>query len=395
MKYSINIFRDIFLVLFILILPFSVAISNIFFGIYSAIILIDYFYYKEKIDVNRLTIYFIIILCYLSINGLFQGSYNANKTLWKFIPILLFGSLLMYSTKKLPLAIIKKASVFTCLILVISCLIRTVIFYSENHFIPFANDAEMVNILKIHRPYLGFYILINSIFSFDLFIKSSQKIYKYLYSFIFIIFFAFIVLIAARLSIISFIVIALIYILFYLDYSLIKKIILGVSLLVLSGFIYSNPKIQERVNHNNIDMMIDHEPRFVIWESVNNIKNNDDFNSLIGYGNYQLIEDYLIINYEKIINKKEKRDYFVKEQFNTHSQFFDYLLFGGYIAFTLFISFCLFSLWYTKQNFTSFAIISAFILFFLVENVFHRQLGCYLFILYYMLALRNTKLPED
>lgn len=139
---------------------------------------------------------------------------------------------------------------------------------------------------------------------------------------------------------------------------------MGVSLLVLSGFIYSNPKIQERVNHNNIDMMIDHEPRFVIWESVNNIKNNDDFNSLIGYGNYQLIEDYLIINYEKIINKKEKRDYFVKEQFNTHSQFFDYLLFGGYIAFTLFISFCLFSLWYTKQNFTSFAIISAFILFF-------------------------------
>jgi len=392
MKYSINRFRYFFLLLFILILPFTIAISNITFGIFSVLTIISFFYFKDDFYVDKFLILILTFLLYLSIDGFFQGSYNANKTLWKFLPILLIGTTLMYSSKKLPLLKLKKISVFSSCIFILTCLIRTIIFYTENHFLPFANDAEIASILKIHRPYLGFYVLLNIILSYDLFNKSDQKKYKYIYSLIFLFLFAFIVLIAARLSIISFFIISFIYVIFYLDLNIYKKFTIGIlPLFIVSSFIFYSPKIQERLNNNNLELMIDHEPRFVIWESVNNISRNEDFNTIFGYGNYQLIEDYLVLNYEQIIDKKEKRDYYIEERFNTHSQFFDYFLFGGFIAFFFFISICLISLWKTKRDFTSFAIVISFILFFSVENVFHRQLGCYLFILYYFIALKNNK----
>ena len=397
---SIKYINSFSLIIFILLLPFSPALSNVLFAVFCISLVIELFLNKsffESRNISSLIYVFLILLIYISINGLFQGSYNANKTLWKFLPILGIGSILIFINKGLPIEIIKKTSIISCISFVILCLIRTIVFYSQNQFIPFANEGEMVSILKIHRPYLGFYVLLNIILSFDLFIKTNQKKYTNIYGLISLFLFAFLVLISARLSIISFIIVTLIYILFYLNLTIIKKLTIGTLATVgLAFLVYSSPNIQERLNHNNIEMLIEHEPRFVLWESVNNIKNNTDFNSVIGYGNYQLIEDYLVLNYEQIIDKKGKRDYFIDERFNTHSQFFDYFLFGGYPAFFLFVSLCLLSLWKTKENFTSFAIVIAFILFFSVENVFHRQLGCYLFILYYILSLKNEKtFPED
>lgn len=383
------------LIFFTLILPFSPALSNIFFAIFCVSSITEYIINRKQshtIKTTYVSYVFFLLIGYLLVNGLLQGSYLANKTLWKFLPILGIGSLFMLYKKEFSFDSIKKASIISCICFVVLCLIRTVIFYSQNNFIPFANEGEMVDILKIHRPYLGFYVLLNIILSFDLIMNSKLKMYKYIYSSILVFFATFLILITARLSIISFVIIALIYILFYLKLNIFKKVTLGFTSCIAFMLLLSyNPNIQERLNHNNIELLVDHEPRFVIWESINTIRNNEDFNTIIGYGNYNLIEDYLVINYEKSIEKIEKRNYYLNERFNTHSQYFDYFLFGGFPALILFTAFCIISLWMTKRDFTPFAIIVSFILFFSVENVFHRQLGCYLFILYYFLSLKRTE----
>lgn len=382
------------LILFILILPFSSALCNILFAIFcissfTSIYKNDLF----KIKKNKYPTYiFFILFGFIIINGLIQGSYIANKTLWKFIPILTIGSLVISYNKSFSLDIIKKSSIISCICFVSLCILKTILFYIQNNFIPFANEHEMVDILLIHRPYLGFYVLLNIILSFDLFIKSDNLKYKYIFAAIITSLVTFLILITARLSIISFGLIALIYIFFYLKLNLFKKIMIGFISIISFLFILSiSPNIQERLNHNNLELMIDYEPRFVIWKSINEIKNNEDFNLLLGYGNYNLIEDYLVLNYDTIIDNEGKRSYFLNERFNTHSQYLDYFLFGGIPAVLIFSIFCLYSLWITKQDFIKFAIILSFILFFAVENVFHRQLGCYLFVLYYFLALKNNK----
>lgn len=375
-----------------LILPFSPALSNLFFAVFCVTSIIEYFLNKNSYESSNIVYIFIFFLIYISTISLFQGSYDANKSLWKFLPILLIGSVLIYTNKDLPINKIKKISIISCVFYVVLCIIRTSIFYYKNDFIPFANEGEMVHILKIHRPYLGFYVLLNILLSFEFLLTSIEKRIKIIYSIIILFLFAFLVLISARLSIISFIIITLIYIIFYLNLNIINKFIIGtLATIGLTFLVFSNPNVKERFNYNNLENLIDQEPRFVIWKSVYNITNNDDFNSIIGYGNYQLIEDYLVINYDLIINKKAKKDYFISERFNTHSQFYDYFLFGGYIALLIFIIFCIISLWITKNEFISFSIIVSFLLFFLVENVFHRQLGCYLFIIYYIISLKNIK----
>ncbi|MDH0659056.1 MULTISPECIES: O-antigen ligase family protein [unclassified Empedobacter] len=387
---TIKIFNSYSLVCLVLILPFSSALSNLLFAIFCATSIIEYFLNNESYKSNNILYIFIFFLFYISIIGLFQGSYDANKSLWKFLPILLIGSLLIYTKKDLPINRIEKISIISCAFYVLICVIRTSLFYYKNSFIPFANEGEMVHILKIHRPYLGFYVLLNILLCFKFTLNSFQKRLKIIYSIIILFMFAFLVLISARLSIISFIIITLIYIIFYLNLNFVNKSIIGaLATLGLTFLVLSNPNVKERLNYDNLEILIDQEPRFVIWKSVYNIKNNQDFNNIIGYGNYQLIEDYLVINYEQIINKKEKKDYFINEKFNTHSQFYDYLLFGGYIALFIFTTFCIMSLLITKGNFISFSIIVSFILFFSVENVFHRQLGCYLFIIYYIISLKR------
>lgn len=394
-NFNIEKFNSLIIVLFTISISFSSALSNIFFAILCISTIIDYLINRNVFETKNINypFYFLFfLLIFTSLNALFQGTYSANKGLWKFLPILCIGSFLFLSKRKLDIDLIKKVSITTSVFFVFLCLIRTFIFYSNNHYIPFANGNEMIEILKIHRPYLGFYILLNIIFSFNLYNTAKHKLYKFLYGLVICVLFAFISLISARLSILSFIIITITYILFYLKISFIKKVSFSlISLISLFCLVYTNPNIRERLNHNNIELLIDYEPRVVIWESVYNIKHNDDFKSFLGYGNYQLIEDYLVINYEILIDKKDKKDYYVSERFNTHSQFFDYFLFGGYPALLLFLFFCLTSLWITRKNFYSFAIVLAFILFFLVENVFHRQLGCYLFILYFIISLRKDQ----
>ncbi|MGV0832744.1 O-antigen ligase family protein [Empedobacter brevis] len=232
----------------------------------------------------------------------------------------------------------------------------------------------------------------NIYFCFDLNLQENSKKY-YIINFIFI---SFLILILARLSIITLIISIFIYLFIYSKYSVkIKSIIFLVLSSIILSFMLINPNTKERFNYESFEKFQDHEPRFVIWKSVSNILNNDDYNPLIGYGNSELVEDYLVINYENEIDKEDKMNYYVNERFNTHSQYLDYLLMGGIPLLLLFLSFIISLFIYFRKDYLSVIMLISIISFFGVENLFTRQLGCYLFIFYVGFSYLRIKILNN
>lgn len=370
------------------VLPFSNALINIAFAILSLLVITIFIKEKQSLKLNFVTISFTLLSIYLMINGLFQGSYEANKTLWKMLPLLFFGNLIFSNYRFSNLDLIKKVSIYSCALYIIFSLIRALLFYKSNGFLPFANGQEIKEILTIHRPYLGIYIVLNLIFILE-FLKSKIS---YIFIALFLLLSGYLIIISARLSILTLLIIGSIYLLFYTKLTLKKKLLYSsIFVLFTSLFTILNPNFRDRMKPESVELFIDYEPRFVIWESVKTIYNNDDYNIVFGYGNYNLIEEYLVINYDNKIQKDSKREYYISERFNTHSQYLDYLLFGGIIGFVLFIIYSLLAIYSSIIEFKNIAIAITFILFFIVENVFHRQFGCYVFLLYMVLFVHQTK----
>ncbi|GEM_PF-2182547 len=370
---------NFFFIIQIIFLPFSPAISNILFVIFILLFVFNLIKNNFKFKVDIPIFIFLLMCVFTLINFCLQGSYTANKNYWKLIPIIVLGFPIISQLQNISLKKFQKASVYSCLIYVIFCLLKTIIFYFNNKYIPFGNDVEIYDLLSIHRPYLGFYLLMNIYFCFDLNLQGTCKKY-YIINFIFI---SFLILILARLSIITLIISIFIFLFFYSKYSVkIKSIIFLLLSSIILSFMLINPNSKERFNYESFEKFQDYEPRFVIWKSVSIILNNDDYNPFIGYGNSKLIEDYLVINYENEIDKEDKMNYYVNERFNTHSQYLDYLLMGGIPLLLLFLSFIISLFVYFRKDYLSVIILISIISFWGVENLFTRQLGCYLFIFY-------------
>lgn len=392
MSLSLNKTADYILLASIAVLPFSNAFVNILFGAFIFLMIVIKIKYKSTLKFNLITLLFSVLSIYLMINGLFQGTYAANKSLWKLMPLLFFGTLVLSNYKLNSGNVYKKVSLASSTLYILISLIKTGIFYKDNGYLPFGNGDEITSILSIHRPYLGLYLVLNIIFIIDFIQQNWKKNTKYFYCFLLLFFSIYLVLIVARLSVLTLIILGCIYILFYLRVSLKIKLISGALLIFSVTFLsLSNQNFKERIKPESIEYFMDYEPRFVIWKSVVNIYNNDDFNRILGYGNYSLIEDYLVMNYADQIENKSKRDFYISERFNTHSQYLDYLLFGGIIGITLFVIYSIVVLFINANFFTPTAITIAFLLFFLVENVFHRQFGIYLFLLYIVIFSHNIK----
>jgi uncharacterized metal-binding protein len=87
-----------------------------------------------------------------------------------------------------------------------------------------------------------------------------------------------------------------------------------------------------------------------------------------------------------------RQQWFLYQNFNTHSQFVDLFLLGGLIAIILFVCFLVFYLIAVRNNFTAVAVGVAFIAVLLIENVFHRQFGCFIFSIFTALYLREKEI---
>jgi uncharacterized metal-binding protein len=86
---------------------------------------------------------------------------------------------------------------------------------------------------------------------------------------------------------------------------------------------------------------------------------------------------------------QSRQQWFLYQNFNTHSQFVDLFLLGGMVAILLFCSFLVVYFMSVRTSFNAVAIGVAFLSVLLIENVFHRQFGCFIFSIFTALYLRE------
>jgi O-antigen ligase len=364
----------------VLLLFFSKALPNIVLIILSLLFLKDLKFNGFKMTFSSTVILFGLLI-YLSFKSLFFANILYDLKVYKGILLLFWLSLLLRKIKDVALfKLFILLGINTC---ILSSLFLIGLFFYTNNVLPFANTAEVNHLLLLERPYIGFAAVLGFLLAVEKAILFAK--YKWLYLINAIVLILFIVLISARISIITLFCIAVVYFLFYYKAKWYQKFLFTTVLILLFGIvIVANKNISERFFiKNNIEESLktasDYEPRIVIWNCANNMTGKKDFSLITGFKGYETVTNNFLDCYATTIENQSKKGYFLSEKFNSHNQFIDFYLIGGVLGLLLFICFFIKLFYEVKTNFFSVAIVISFLLFFFVENIFYRQFGCYLF----------------
>jgi O-antigen ligase len=371
---------DILFVLLLISFPFSKAAPNIILGILAVFFLIDKPFQSLKSVFKTPFLALLLCFVYLILDTSFQGNAVLDFKYFKTLAIFIVVPLLYQKvTQKKWIFIAIISSAF--LAFLFSCF-KILKFYIDNHGFSFSNGPFVNEILVFERPYLGF--LINLGICCALYLAKKYARYKIpLYTGVMIMVF-FIFFIAARMSFLSLMIFAFVYFIFYTPLHWLKKTgIISCTLLVFVVLIFSISSIRERFYlekdfNETIKSVSDYEPRLIIWPCAYEISKNDDFNAIYGLGSATLLEKKLVGCYNQKIPVSSKKDWFLQSAFNTHNQFIDFYMMGGIIALVLFLLFLSLTARKIYQDPFLFSIFFLTGCFFFVENVFHRQLGCYI-----------------
>ncbi len=378
-----NTFFDVIFAILVASIPLSMAIPNI-----ALILLILAFFIKLRKgkSVKAYPIFVSIFVFFFVLKALFFGSFLENLGLYKHLlsmVLLVILTLEIENTK-----LVKKGFVIGVSIAVIISVIQIVLFYISNKTIPLGNTEEAGALLLGERPYLGFMCFIAVVIVFDFLVISKTKQIKWAYVFLLILLSSFIFLIVARLSIL---LIALFFIMKTIQYfgnlTLKGKFLTGLIFLLFVIFILTNKNFKERLhienNYNETFAKVkNQEPRFAIWNCSFLQISNSEFSLFFGYSNSKSIQKNLNECYGATIENASKRSYFLEREFNTHNQFIDLFLQSGIVGFLCLITVFFQAIKESRKGVEGGFIVFAFIAFMLFENIFHRQVGVYLFAIF-------------
>ena len=368
---------------------YATAVPNI-----VLIVLLVFFpFVVKKEDFKKLfrkeIVIFTALVVYLYINSLLFQDYSSDFSVLKKIGSSLLLIILFVpldNTKKLKKAII--ASVLTCILI---CIVNLYWFYINEGEFNFASGGAIDEVLIIDRLYLGFLCVLSIIASFGL-IGDKYNDYNKWYFTNIVLNVGFVLLISSRIAILLLIVLFLLKIVYTKNRKEYLFFFIGIIGIIVVAFAL-NKNLQERFfySHNSktnksyLEQVKVWEPRFVIWDCNYKISQDEEF-FLTGLGFYKT-KDLLVSCYKSDIIKENKRNYFVKERFNTHNQFIDFLLSSGIIGFLLFTA-LLFLLFYrNKKSYYKMALFISIFAFAFIESFFHRQLGAYVFAIICILIL--------
>lgn len=381
--------------LLILFLPFSAAVPNIICIVLLAILLFNKDF--KLIIRNYLSSsykYIVILILFLIIKEF--GNYGfQNPSILKlfYLPIVPLLVINLHNINKIKISII--ASSLLTILLSLYYIYR---FYSKFNFLPLSDGWATNYVLILERPYLGILCVLGAIVSFDVFQRAENKKLKATYLLSLLISVSFIFFISIRISAITIILISGLYIFFYSYLSWLKKIGIFLSLFIIIGaLVFLNKNLSDRFFlktnvHQTVQLFVQSEPRVIIWECAGTIISSEDFSYLSGNNSFNETENKLVDCYNNSITDFSKRNWFVTTRFNTHNQFLDLFLSGGIIALLLLLVFIAYKVANTYKNFAGFAVIVSLVIFMCVENIFHRQLGCYIFSIFTALYYRKNNL---
>jgi hypothetical protein len=376
-------------VAFAFFLPFSKALPNL---LLIPILILFLFLTKYKqihFSWKNGFLFFIVSVAWISVSTIIQGGVGETlKLLLKFY--LLIGIFFLAQSLNRNNLTILFGFISGCIIQFFISASSIIKFYLENGYLRLDIGGGVNEILHGERPYIGFTFALSILFSLFIIRKFN---YQWLYIWVGLatgsIFY-----ISARLATGMCILILIHHI-----YEIFKKrkafffIISFVLVLLTTASFFFNENFQKRMRLENdlgstYEKFKAYEPRFIIWSCAIEVSHN--MRPILGLGNLKAIEKNLVNCYLSKIpnNQKSKLKYYQEMAFNTHNQFLSFLLIGGWLACLLLILFFLFS-FYRSDNILYTITLAMFLIFFIFENVLHRQLGIHLAGLLFGLLNRN------
>jgi O-antigen ligase len=365
-------------------LPFSKGVPNIIMGI---LILIFILTFQRNIFFNfNRSIYFILSLLvfYIFAQAIFNNTFILDIDFYKKYFYLLIIPVLLLKVNNIQL--LKISALISINITIFISLYKIVEFYLLFNYMPFADGWATNHVLMLERPYAGILSILSIIISFELYVLKTRFRYLFLSSLILSTFFIF--FISIRISILTFFVLSLIYVAFYLKFSFKRKAIFtGVILTGLLLLFIVNKNLAKRffLNDNlksTIETTLKFEPRVVIWDCAHEITKQDNFSMIFGTNSYSNIKNSLVDCYSVKVEDYSRREWFLERKFNTHSQFIDLFIIGGLGAIILISIFFFKAILTYHYNFFTISIFISFIMMMCIENIFHRQFGCFIFTIF-------------
>ena len=390
----------IFTVLFS-VLCFSLAfIGDQFYavpnGINILLVAIFPFVANKKDIINLVTkkpiVWFVIFLSFILIKSILVGQFLEDlfviKKMFQVLLILILSS----GLKVGGLEWLKSGIILGSFIAIFYSLVKITFLIINTASFNFAKGPVINETLPVQRLYLGLLCTISLILVLERFFKKRRKMYLILA----LTFTVFVFLIAARIAMLSAIVI-IIYYSFIKLRSIQRYFALFLILAVTSTAIFSNDNLSKRVLHlddnlreSYIDKIAMHEPRFLIWKYSYEVAKNT--NTILGNG-FRLTQEKLLTSYRQIPQLK-KREWFISKRFNSHNQYIDIFLSQGLLGFIIFLIF-LFQLFISaKKSPTKTLLLISSLLFMLIYNNFHRLIGVFIFSILIVFILDNKTLQK-
>ena len=348
--------------------------------------------FKKIITQNTLILLFIFlfwIIAYSVFNNSFFADFSETRKVAQTLLLLILFS--QVSDKRILISMFIFGTFLSGLITSIN-----IITFYLNSFEFLLTGADTNELFITQRLYLGFFIVISLILSLERFYNISNKNHKAVYLFLIFSFLIFLILISSRSAIlIAFVVLTTSFI--YNSKSIKRTIVLISTISVFLIMIFNNKTLSKRflyaddsVRQSFIEKIKTHEPRYDIWRFSAQIF-EEQGSYILGLGTYKTQE--LLIDKYKIMPIKKRSDWFIKRNFNTHNQYLDITLSYGFIGLMIFMVFIKEIIFSSYKNIYSFNLIISLILFLFIENLFHRQLGAFIFslIIVWAFYLTNTK----
>ena len=265
-----------------------------------------------------------------------------------------------------------------------------IINYYLNSFEFLISGGAVKDLFITQRLYLGFFIVISMILLLERYGKTSNRKVKYIYLLLFVFFLISLFLIASRSAIaIAFLTLttSIIYniknkyrIGFLLTMSIVFLAIIFNSKTLSKRFLYSDDSIRSSF----IEKIKTHEPRYDIWKfSTQIFKEEKPY--AFGIGTFRTQE--LLVSKYQLMPIEKRKNWFMERNFNTHNQYLDILISFGLIGLFVFLFLLKEIIVLCYKNIYSANLILSLVLFLLIENVFHRQLGSFIFALTLAIAV--------
>ncbi len=336
----------------------------------------------------------VFFIAFLLINSFVQGRFELDFVYIKTMMIPL-GIVFLY----LPIADFKKvnkAIVFSSFIAIIYTLVQFIILVNQNSDVSLLFFQETVDALLIDRVYVGLLCVLSILICYKSLTKEFHPDNKYYLTCI-ILNSAYLLLIMSKtaLVLLFFIVVLRQF------YGKNKKISLSVTAIILTLLastiffkfpdIFENPfqpnKDISKVNYTESTIPLGY--RTLVWECSSKIA-NENTNKLFGIG-FRETSNKLVNCYENEIEDINTRQNFINKRFNTHNQYLDFYISSGLISLILYLGILVILLFKHHKHFFPTALVLTFILFGLVENYFHRQVGAYYLGFVLVILLINNK----